>query len=827
MSKNSAFIGVGFAPSFEYTSDAVHCYACIFKLEKMDGNSKISLASLLSFFGIDWNQIKTTRIVDFYQIEEKDVIDIIEIYRHAKEIYQNCLNLSVEEAIKELVYSKANNTDLYKIAALADVIEMKEKRSKVMVPERLFKLVFFSKKYNKSKFHNELLLMSEDCHDLKLSSFFSDRIIKNLLYLLDLSTFNDLIVHKIDFIYSLFIDRYEYLVNTIKSFDGNPFEDFKIETDALIQKISEKNSRGIEVFKKRNCIGYLQRMTLEEIGEHYALTRERIRQIEIKVKEQIVKYGKTINRIISMLLLSCFKQINYVSRTYLYDKFENPIYADFLCAFVNCFIDGDFEYDEYLDCCLKKGDIANIEEELTSKYPFIITMEEFLHFDSVNKNMVQKLYNFKKDSVYIRKGATFSDFVLMAFDELFPDGGRISEENCLIISNHLKEKYDVDVELSPHNLQTYLVRNNYCFVNRGTYINRKYAASISERLAQKAINYILSSNTLVYYSQIFAMFKDEFIYNNITNWFYVKGVLDSLLPANIRTKKDYCCKTTYDGNVSTHFEELFSIHNGILTLDIFLKENPGVKDYVLFNYANNNMDKILWLSNKTFIHIDYISIPETALVFIKDEINALFKSLNTDVITDSKIYVKLKHSYPDLIKSMPYIQNAFDLFSLIRYLLPDSFYYSRPFISKSEENISYARVIRKYLLTLDRFDLHILQSYCYRMHLKIYNYLDLLIGMSDEFVQITKDCCINKRVFSIKVDDLEELKDCLSYYINSFGEMDLRKFNGYSVFPKLKYQWSQYLLVGIITSFFSDLFEIEYTDNQYTLTSYIIRRKKI
>ena len=64
--------------------------------------------------------------------------------------------------------------------------------------------------------------------------------------------------------------------------------------------------------------------------------------------------------------------------------------------------------------------------------------------------MVRKLYNLKKDSVYIRKGASFSDFVLMAFDELFPDGGRISEENCLTISNYLKEKYDVDVELVPH-----------------------------------------------------------------------------------------------------------------------------------------------------------------------------------------------------------------------------------------------------------------------------------------------------------------------------------------------------------------------------------------
>lgn len=825
MSKDSAFIGVGFAPSFEFTSDAVYCYACIFRLEKMSGNPDISIASLLSFFGIDWNKVKTTRTGDFCQIKEEDVSDIVDKYHHAKGIYLKCLELPIEEAIKELVYSKTNNTDSYKIAALADVIEAKEKHSKVMVPERLFKLVFFSRKFDKSRFHSELLLMSDECCDLKLPSFFSGRTLKNLLFLLDLSTFGDLINRRIDFVYPLFIDNYEYILNIIKSFDGNPFKDFKNETDNLIQKISEKNPRGLEVFRKRNCIGYSIRMTLEEVGEQYKLTRERIRQIEAKTKEQIIKYGKTINRIILTILLSCLKQNNYVSKAYLSDKFEDSIYADYLCAFVECFFNGDFEYDEYLQCFLKKGYIANIEEELTSEHPLVVTMDDYMHFDSVKKNMVQKLYNLKKGSVYIRKGASFSDFVLMAFDELFPNGGRISEENCLTISNYLKEKYDVDVELAPHNLQTYLARSNYCFVDRGTFINRKYAASISEELAQRIISHILSLNTLVYYSQIFALYKDEFLNNNITNWFYVKGVLDPLLPANIRTKKDYCCKTSYDGNVSTHFEDLFRNHNGILTLDVFLEENPGVKDYVLFNYANNNLDKILWLSNKTFIHVDYIYIPKTATVLIKEEANNIFTALNTDVITDSKLYVRVKHSYPDLLLSMPYIQNAFDLYSLTRYLLSDCFYYSRPFISKTKENISYARVIRNYLLTLDRFDLHILQSYCSRMHLRIYNYLDLLIDMSDEFVQITKDCCINKRVFVIKHDELEELKDCLEYYINSFGEMDLRRFNGYSIFPKLKYQWNQYLLVGIITSYLSDLFEIEYTDNQYTLTSYIIRRR--
>lgn len=825
MAKDSAFIGVGYSPSFEFTSDAVYCYASIFRLEKMTGNSDVTISSLLSFFGIDWNKVKTTRTGDFCQVTEEAVTDIVEKYKHVKSVYLDCLNLSSEEATKELISSKDKNTDPFKIAALADVIEFKTSHSKIMVPERLFKMLFFAKKYDKSYFYNELVLMSDDCCNLSINSFFSGKAIKNLMFLLDISTFNDLAKQEVDFTYPLFVDNYEYLLNIIKSFESNPFEDFKKETDKLITKINEINPRGLEIFNKRNSIGYPSKMTLEEIGEQYQLTRERIRQIEAKTKEQIIKYGKPLNRTISMLLLTCLKQNNYVDKTYITNKMDNPVYADYLCALVECFFNSDFEYDEYLECFLKKGDIANIEEELISEYPLVITMDDYLHFDTTKKNMVNKLYNLKKDSVYIRKGATFAEFVLMAFDELFPMGGRISEENCVLISNYLLEKYDVEIELAPHNLQTYLSRYNYCFVNRGTFVNRKYAASIGDELLQKILRLILSSDSIVYYSQIFETFKKEFLNDGIDNWFYVKGVIDPLLPSTIRTKKDYCCKTSYDGNVATHFEEMFMRHNGVITLTEFLEENPGVKDYILFNYANNNIDKILWLSNKTFVDVDYINIPDRARILIKEEINDLFKLLGTNVITDSKLYVRVKYSYPDLLSAMPYIQNAFDLYSLCRYLLTDDYCFSRPFISKTKENMTYAIVIRNYLLSLDRFDLHILQSYCSRMHLRIYNYLDLLIDMSDEFVQVTRDSCVNKRVFPITNSELEEIKDSLNYYINSFGEMDLRKFNGYSAFPKLKYQWNQYLLVGIITSYFYESFEIEYTDNQYTLTSFIIRRR--
>lgn len=83
MAKESAFIGVGSSPSFEYTNDAVHCYSYIFRLEKMCGND-ITISSLLSFFGIDRKKAKITRMSDFYAVSSEEASSLMDKYLKAK-----------------------------------------------------------------------------------------------------------------------------------------------------------------------------------------------------------------------------------------------------------------------------------------------------------------------------------------------------------------------------------------------------------------------------------------------------------------------------------------------------------------------------------------------------------------------------------------------------------------------------------------------------------------------------------------------------------------------------------------------------------------------
>ena len=103
MGKETAFIGVGSSISFWHSAEAVYCYSCVFNLEKLLGNENINVHSLLTFFEIDSNKVKSTRTRDFYETPNQDVSQLIEEYKYAKELYLKYKNETVEDLTKELI----------------------------------------------------------------------------------------------------------------------------------------------------------------------------------------------------------------------------------------------------------------------------------------------------------------------------------------------------------------------------------------------------------------------------------------------------------------------------------------------------------------------------------------------------------------------------------------------------------------------------------------------------------------------------------------------------------------------------------------------------
>jgi|TARA_Y100000294_G_C8558617_1_gene338121 RNA polymerase sigma factor (sigma-70 family) len=115
------------------------------------------------------------------------------------------------------------------------------------------------------------------------------------------------------------------LQNVIKLVEGRKFEIKKeINFDSIVEKfLSTLTPKEESVIKMRFGIGYNSPKTLQEIGSHYAVTRERIRQIEAKalrkmkhparyriIRPSLIKLEEILNKTIFMSEKEFLKKIN-------------------------------------------------------------------------------------------------------------------------------------------------------------------------------------------------------------------------------------------------------------------------------------------------------------------------------------------------------------------------------------------------------------------------------------------------------------------------------------------------------------------------------------
>lgn len=211
----------------------------------------------------------------------------------------------------------------------------------------------------------------------------------------------------------------------------------------------------------------------------------------------------------------------------------------------------------------------------------------------------------------------------------------------------------------------------------------------------------------------------------------------------------------------------------------------------------------------------------------REQIEYLFRTLNSKVINISKLYARLRIMNNEDIKKLGVFNSDSNIFFIVSYILSREYVFKKPFIAKDDTIIlSNAEIILNFISSFDEFTVKEINDFSDKMHLKrIESYLKLFDELADEYVQIDMDKFIKKTMFDMEQRDLEKLNKEIKYYINSFGNIDSEKFQGYEFFPRLIYQWNKYLLCGLVRSFLSDEFKIEYSNNVYKKLSYIISPK--
>lgn len=643
----------------------------------------------------------------------------------------------------------------------------------------------------------------------------------NILFKNQIITLDDLLncsLYSILLVFSLQIPN---LINNINEWT-------KSTEEVINQAFIKIDSKALDILIKRN--GYIsdKKLSLEEIGAEYDLTRERIRQIESKALQKIIKNASNIEHILKAIFYNeTDNQCKYVIKSQIIKKYDFDVANKILLLYEygNLSIKYDSKYNIIYD-----KTIDNIEEMIDNNLEEIGIVADYYETKDADEFLQKILENhYKKidDNLYIRSGFRTRDLYLDIADEYFPNGYRVGEdEDYNKLVEIAKDKYKIDEEISSkHSIEAMVGRSDFIQIDRGTYLPEKYCVELPEQLIDKILNYI-SENNLVYYRSIYEKFKSELLELGVSNHYYLKGCIDKRLSDEMVSRRDYIVNGNQDTSPLDELINLMKSFDYEFTLNDLKLKFSGIKDYTLYSVLYNEIDNgLVFISSYEFIYITKLNIDDNTKVELKKFIDNQFNLLNSNLISSKKIYARLLLTNKVLYKKLNLKNGHFQLFSMMKILYPE-FYYHRPFISTEDStvNTNY-NVIRNHIEKFEKFNIKTVHDYERKMNITgIYNYLQFMEDMSDDYVQIDINTMLKKDKLDISSYELENIKKSVDLILNNFSIINTENFKGYSLLPKIRYVWNKYLLIGILRTFYSDDYEIVNTGNKYSNTDFEVRR---
>lgn len=727
-----------------------------------------------------------------------------------------------EELIEMFLKYTENNILSYMDIALV-LNELNKKIRMINNDAFLIKYVFYHDSdlcYSIEKLLND---MPHELYNVDLNMIIESRLTNILLESKKIETFYDIQNVNIELLYLMFLedieklscisDTYLYILNDIESYHARIKE--------MIWKPNE-----IFVIDKRYSINGINQ-TLEEIGNQLNLTRERARQIISKAVEKLKKYKEKFLKIVGTLfdiyktddnLLQLEVLIKYLGeeniKYYLAILLDKEINSETLISY-----DEDFKviyYDNNL------SEVIDTKILLLDNVIFFTDLQNYTIFE---QKIIESKYR-RRDTYYIKTNVNKSLIYCGIIDELFPNGCRIHDDNNIaLINKRYFEIYGIDEKIDGRILGSYIDRENYCMIDFGTFVNRNTVPIIDAELKALIINYIYTYKS-VYYSQIFEKFKEKFQEYNITNWYYVKGILDSFSGHELESKKAYI--QIKDSN-STPVEEICQFvkkQECIFSMKQIKDRFPGIKSYMIYNVLYS-MEDLIFISKEKYVWFDKINISLEDINLISENIAFLFKSLKTKIISVKKLYSRMRILYGDFFEKYDFVLDDYSLFSILKIIFKDTYYFYRPLIGKERINSNSSRgVIMNYLEDYDTVKVDSIAKYIQKMNIRYLTTDEIFETTSEQFLQIDSETIVRKEIAAINKFELEAVSKNIKLHIYNYGSCYISKISSYVNYPNIKYKWNKYLLLGIVRSYLKDEYSIIQTNksSNYLNLEFEIRR---
>lgn len=678
----------------------------------------------------------------------------------------------------------------------------------------------------RTKIDNKLELINKFYDKLGLENIIEDKVILNILLLNNIVQIEQFKKLSSDKIVGIFAIEPKIILDILETISGK--NDFSSQANYFYEDFSEKD---LVIFSKRYNYEFTDRnYTLDEIGQEFGVTRERIRQIEKKAINKLLKKKDDIRNIIICL----YEELSspekpYFSMEELKKHLNNSQFLKIVLFFMQS-SKTNIKYDEEYGVIYNSKiiNVSQIINERINEFGEIVNLDSLENLSEFDYRIIDKEYRTIK-GILVSKKLNHRDIFMKSISDIFTNGYRIGNiDDYNLLKNTIVDNYgEIDDFPSQHSLQAMLERSDFIQCDRGTYIPLQLAPHINDELFDEIIQFVIDSKPVVYYRSIYEVFSDKLNDIGINNHYYLKGCIDKILPKEFKNQRDYISVVGYKGTPGDHFISAMREFGGEFSLDEIKNKFPGIQDYVIYNHLYREIENgLIWISSKRFVYYKTLNINDNTMLELKDFIINQFQTIGTEVLSSRKLYAKLSFTNKKLLEELNIKHGQFELFSLIKYKFGKEFYFSRPLISLDPiENKSSYSLIKNHAQKFEQFNLKTITDYTMKMNIGgLYSYLEFMEDLSDSYVQINIDTMIKKDKLQLNENQILELEKMIDLIIDRFEVIDTSTFRAFHVLPNIKMSWNKYLLIGIVRSYLDQSFEITNTNNVYRKTDFIIRR---
>lgn len=558
----------------------------------------------------------------------------------------------------------------------------------------------------------------------------------------------------------------------------------------------KKNERAYEIVKLRS-----EGQTLEQVGNEYSVTRERVRQIEKKISQKFVNWVKHNSIILKIVADEDGNRVMLPSVFDVYFKEYSKIFAYLLK--IN---EQEFAYVHY-----NKGlDIFVVGDE-----SIITQAQEYVEElpDQFNEEKLNDIF-FKG---FIEHGLS-KELICRTIGESFKKTGDVYHRSRLtlgkIYEDVLRKHYTKgiwiynDAELEGFRkriLEDYgdvkLPENNRALVGRiaavgilrarGIYGPKK-EKYISDELATKIYSYITESEAPIFLTNtIYNVFEEELMNEGIDNKYYLQGILRELYEGEFAFRRDYISK---DKNLTSVYSEIVGFIERAeypVTKRQINEAFPGVTEIVI-NLSISDPEVINLFG--VYIHANKIKLDTEDLQYIDDVIKVMFT--RSQFMHCKDIYEYIVRDNPNILTSNG-IYQAFGLYSVLEYLYRDELEFSRPYIGgKGVEITRTFDQLHEMVQATDMIQLADIVAVAKNNHFQINSILEFANSCNETHLLINDKELAAIEYIGITKEIALEVERCISENVSE--TIYISDLQCAHKFPQINVPWTDWLIYSVI-----------------------------